>query len=97
MSLLVGGRIFYEIDMTDGQGDSIRFMHFHSALDVIDEFEVALGGNKPIITIVVILILLALIISIILFYIYIRNRKKVGTAGSGTTEIEINQFKQINN
>jgi hypothetical protein len=95
MSLIVGGRIFYEIDLLDSQGDSIQFMHFHSALDVVKEFEIAESGSKRVVTIVLVIIGLALLISIILFYLYVRNRKKTGNVGPG--EIEFNQLKPIKN
>jgi len=94
MSLLVGGRIFYEIDMQDSIWDTIRFIHFHSALDVTKEFEIATIGNKKLIIIIIILIVVALLASGLLYFIYFRKKKLVL---GGTSEIEVPEFKLIKN
>ena len=89
MSLLIGGRIFYEIDLIDTADDTMKFMHFHSALDVIKEFQTEEYSNKSTIIIVVVIFVVTLIIIIILFVLYIRNKKK---NHSGPSQIEFNQL-----
>lgn len=90
MSLLTGGRIFYEIDFLDSNGDTMKFMHFHSALDVIKEFQTEEYSNRSVIIIVVVVFIITLIIIIILFALYIRNKKKA--IGSGPAQIEFNNL-----
>jgi LPXTG-motif cell wall-anchored protein len=93
MSLVVGGRIFYEIDMIDNSGELIRFIHFHSALDVVKDFEVVSSGNTGTIILILVLIGVGLIISAILFYYYIKRRKEMNKSEIGG--IEIHQFNLI--
>lgn len=90
MSLVVGGRIFYEIDLVDTMDDSILFMHFHSALDLVKDFEISEGRNGRLVAIILILIGIALLISVIIFYLYIRKGKKTSQE---PVEIEFNQLK----
>ena len=93
MSLVVGGRIFYEIDMIDNSGELIRFIHFHSALDVVKDFEVVSSGNTGTIILILVLIGVGLIISAILFYYYIKRKKDIKKSESGG--IEIHQFNLL--
>ena len=93
MSLVVGARIFYEIDMIDNSGELIRFIHFHSALDVVKDFEVVSSGNTGTIILILVLIGVGLIISAILFYYYIKRRKEMNKSEIGG--IEIHQFNLI--
>jgi hypothetical protein len=94
MSLVVGGRIFYEIDMIDEFGESIRFIHFHSALDVVKDFEVVSSGNKQTLILILVLIGVGLIISSILFYCYIKRKKDMNN--KEIAGIEIHQFNLLN-
>lgn len=90
MSLIVGGRLFYEIDLTDNSGELIRFIHFHSALDVIKNFEVLSNDSKGTIILILVLIGIGFIVSAILFYIYFKKKK--GLNSNESLGIEIHQF-----
>ena len=92
MSFLVAGRLFYEIDLLDSENDSISFIHFHSALDVVNDFEIIESSNQKLLVFVILVVVLTLIVSVILLVIYLRKKKyKV----SEPTQIEINAFKLI--
>jgi len=93
MSLLVAGRLFYEIDLLDSTNDTISFMHFHSALDVISDFEIVKSRNFKNIIIVVLLVGVAIILSILLIFIYFRKKKN----NEKISQIEINSLAKSKN
>jgi len=74
MKLLVAGRFFYEVEMVDANSpESIRFMHFHSALDVVKDFEISQASSGWVLVIVLLVLAVVLVTGAATFYYYYKK------------------------